>query len=339
MASVEDYTIGCICALSIEAVALRLFLDEEYKCPEIESSYASTQDHNVYSTGAIGGHKIVVATLPLGKYGVSQATGVIGDMIRSFPNLRCCLVVGIGGGAPSSQNDIRLGDIVVSAPVLKSGGILQYDHGKAIQGQPFRITQHLNEPPSILLSAIGKLAQDYELDEHPLQNMVNDVLATKPRLKMKYQRPDDGSDRLYKSDVTHPIDTRGNCERLCGTEVSKLVERPTRAAGVGVAEIHYGIIASGSSLMKDATVRDRLSDQEEVLCFEMEAAGLVNQFPCLVIRGICDYSDSHKSDEWQGHAAMMAAAYAKEVLRVVLPRKISSTEKIVDKLSAKLNGQ
>jgi nucleoside phosphorylase len=339
MTSVEDYTIGCICALSIEAVALRLFLDEKYECPEIESSHASTQDRNVYTTGAIRGHKIVIATLPLGKYGVSQATSVIGDMIRSFPNLRCCLMVGIGGGAPSSQHDIRLGDIVVSAPINRSGGVLQYDHGKAIQGQPFRITQHLNEPPSMLLSAIGKLAQDYEIDENPLQNMVSDVLATKPRLKTKYQRPDDSNDRLYKSAFTHPTDTCGNCEQVCGTGASKLTERSIRVAGAGVAEVHYGIIASGSSLMKDAVIRDRLSEEESVLCFEMEAAGLVNQFPCLVIRGICDYSDSHKNDDWQGHAAMMAAAYTKEVLRVLLPGKIASAEKIVDRLSEKLNGQ
>jgi nucleoside phosphorylase len=214
----------------------------------------------------------------------------------------------------------------------------QYDHGKAIQGQPFRITQHLNEPPSILLSAIGKLAQDYEIEENPLQSMVNDVLATKPRLKAKYQRPDDSTDRLYKSAVIHPLDTRGNCEQVCGTEVSDLAVRLTRVAGAGVAEIHYGVIASGSSLMKDAIVRDRLNEEEGVLCFEMEAAGLVNQFPCLVIRGICDYSDSHKNDDWQGYAAMMAAAYTREILRVLLPRKVSLAEKVVDKLSEKLSG-
>jgi nucleoside phosphorylase len=125
MASVEDYTIGCICALPIEAVALRAFLDEEHNCPEIPSTHAATQDQNIYTTGAIGGHKIVVGSLPLGRYGVSQATGVIENMIRSFPNLRCCLMVGIGGGAPSSKHDIRLGDIVVSAAFDRSSGILQ----------------------------------------------------------------------------------------------------------------------------------------------------------------------------------------------------------------------
>ena len=56
--------------------------------------------------------------------------------------------------------------------------------------------------------------------------------------------------------------------------------------------------------MKDALFRDTLVAEKDVLCFEMEAAGLMNHFPCLVIRGICDYSDSHKNKEWQGYAAM-----------------------------------
>jgi hypothetical protein len=32
----------------------------------------------------------------------------------------------------------------------------------------------------------------------------------------------------------------------------------------------------------------------DVLCFDMEAAGLMDSFPCLVVRGICDYADSQK---------------------------------------------
>lgn len=46
----------------------------------------------------------------------------------------------------------------------------------------------------------------------------------------------------------------------------------------------------------------------------MEAAGLMDNFPCLVIRGICDYADSHKNKRWQPYAAATAAAYAKDLL-------------------------
>ena len=97
--------------------------------------------------------------------------------------------------------------------------------------------------------------------------------------------------------------------------------------------IHYGLIASGNQLMKNALVRDRLTAEKEVLCFEMEAAGLMNHFPCLVIRGICDYSDSHKNKEWQGYAAMAAAAYAKDLLCRIPPNKVEAEKRIGNILS------
>lgn len=72
--------------------------------------------------------------------------------------------------------------------------------------------------------------------------------------------------------------------------------------------------------MKNATLRDALAEQHGVLCFEMEAAGVLVDFPCLVIRGIADYCDSHKSNQWHGFAAAAAAAYAR-ALFFQLPRR------------------
>jgi nucleoside phosphorylase len=250
-------------------------------------------------------------------------------MVRSFPNIRCCLMVGIGGGAPNlPDHDVRLGDVVVSSTRNGLGGILQYDHGKAIQGQPFRSTQHLNEPPRYLMSAVGELTQRYEMDEMPLQRMVSEALAKKPKLQRKYQRPDAKSDRLYRPDYVHVSGKGGDCSELCGDDASHLVDRPAREKGSDDLIVHRGVIASGSSLMKDATVRDRWAQEKGVLCFEMEAAGLVNTFPCLVIRGICDYSDSHKNDDWHGYAAMMAAAYAKQLLSVLQSWTVEAVDKI-----------
>lgn len=61
------------------------------------------------------------------------------------------------------------------------------------------------------------------------------------------------------------------------------------------------------------------------MCFEMEAAGLMNNFPCLVIRGICDYADSHKNKKWQIYAAATAAACAKEILSVIPASEVAKT--------------
>jgi nucleoside phosphorylase len=101
-----------------------------------------------------------------------------------------------------------------------------------------------------------------------------------------------------------------------------MILRPERTNDDDNPKIHYGPIASANQLMKNAIIRDKLVAEKEVICFEMESAGMMNSFPCLVIRGICDYSDSHKNKEWQGYAAMSAAAYAKDLLNQIYPTKV-----------------
>jgi hypothetical protein len=94
--------------------------------------------------------------------------------------------------------------------------------------------------------------------------------------------------------------------------------------------IHYGLIASGDQIMRHGATRERLRKELDVLCFEMEAAGLMDDFPCLVVRGICDYADSHKNKRWQGYAAATAAAYAKELLSVIPGNLLVSTRTAVE---------
>lgn len=79
-------------------------------------------------------------------------------------------------------------------------------------------------------------------------------------------------------------------------------------------------------------LRNKLAREKGVLCFETEAAGLMNRFPCLVIRGICDYTDTHKDKEWQGYAAMTAAAYAKDVLRQIAPNEVGADRELSELL-------
>ncbi|GKT41642.1 uncharacterized protein ColSpa_01823 [Colletotrichum spaethianum] len=116
------------------------------------------------------------------------------------------------------------------------------------------------------------------------------------------------------------------------------LNQPPPALLNAVAGLETDYMMEGSELnvkvMKDAEMRDKLSRERGVLCFEMEAAGLMNHFPCLVVRGICDYSDSHKNKQWQGFAAMTAAAYAKDLLRQILPDRINAEKKIKDVLGS-----
>ena len=335
----DAYTVGWICAISTEYVAAQAFLNEEHDRPE----YVSPHDSNDYTLGKIGKHNVVIAVLPGGEYGIASAAIVARDMLNSFPNVRIGLMVGIGGGAPSQKYDIRLGDIVVSEPRDGIGGVFQYDFGKTIQGQSFHTTGFLNQPPTVLRTAVNGIKTQYKRKGHGFEEAIDKILDENPRLRQEYKRPGSGSDRLYYSGVIHPPNNDSSCAELCGNDPSHLVLRSERTKEEDNPAIHYGLIASANQLMKNALVRDALAAEKnaitegimgkEVLCFEMEAAGLMNHFPCLVIRGICDYSDSHKNKEWQGYAAMAAAAYAKDLLCRIPPNKVEAEKKIGDTLS------
>ena len=269
----EDYTVGWICAITTEYVAAQAFLDERHDRLE----YLPPNDNNNYTLGRVGKHNVVIAVLPDGEYGISSAATVARDMLHSFPNVRIGLMVGIGGGAPSEKHDIRLGDIVVSVPRDGKGGVLQYDFGKTIQDQSFRPTGFLNQPPMVLRAAVNGLKAQYESEGHQLEEAINNIIEKKSRLRKKYQRPSPSSDRLYQSGVTHPPNDEASCVTVCGADPLKLISRHERTQDEDNLAIHYGLVASANQLMKNASVRDILVAENDVLCFEMEAAGLMNQ--------------------------------------------------------------
>ncbi|CAI6333921.1 unnamed protein product [Periconia digitata] len=65
--------------------------------------------------------------------------------------------------------------------------------------------------------------------------------------------------------------------------------------------------------------RDELRDKFNIIGLEMEGAGTNAVVPAAMIRGVCDYGDQKKNDQWQPHAAAKAAAYAKSVLAQLPP--------------------
>ncbi|KAL2843373.1 hypothetical protein BJY01DRAFT_235679 [Aspergillus pseudoustus] len=317
-----EYTIGWICAIVTEYAAAQEFLDEEHEGPD----FVSSGDTNHYTLGRIREHNVVIAVLPDGEYGTAAAAMVATNMQNSFPNVRIGLLVGIGGGVPSERHDIRLGDVVVSAPRDGKGGVFQYDFGKTMQGHSFQHTRFLNQPPTALRTALTGLQAQYKRRGHHIESTINSILNRNPRLRQDYGRPLGNADTLFKAEVVH--DPKG-CAEFCASNPSNIIERRrARTTNEPNPAIHYGLIASANQVMKDALVRDQLAAEHDILCFEMEAAGLINQFPCIVIRGICDYSDSHKNKEWQGFAAMTAAAYAKDMICQIRPSLVEAEKRL-----------
>ena len=310
----EDYTVGWICALPVELAAAAELLDEEHECPPCEA-----RDTNIYTCGRIGEHNVVIASLPKGQMGTESASAVASHMQTSFPSTRFALMVGIGGGVPS-EADVRLGDVVVSNPQSVYGGVVQYDSGKSTPSG-FQRTRSLNAPPSTLLKATAKLESNQMRGKSRLMELYSKLEALP-----KFTRKAAGVDVLFAADYDHD-EKAADCDSC---DSSRIVARPKRDEVV----VHYGTIASGNKVMRNATKRDAISkDLGGILCFEMEAAGLMNNFPCLVIRGICDYSDSHKNKQWQPYAAGIAAAYAKELLLVTPTNMVKAEKKIAEVLS------
>lgn len=330
MSNPKDYTILWICALPLEYVAAQAFLDQEDPKPGV--GQISNDDTNAYTLGQIAGHKVVLAVLPKGEIGVGSAASVIIHIIRSFPNIRIGLLVGVGGGAPTKDHDIRLGDIVVSSPKDGRSGIYHHDFGKETQETGFQQTGFLNQPPDVVLTAIAALKAKHTLKGHTINQSIEHAMIKNPRLRTRgFARPNPTSDRLHKSDVLHSA-MGESCMGCCGDDFGNLVLRCQRGDGDDDPAIYYGLIGSGNKLIRNAHMRDKLARDPGILCFEMEAAGIMNRMPCLVIRGICDYCDSHKNKEWQGYAAMTAAAYTRELLSYISPKNVEREEVLANSL-------
>lgn len=303
--SSDDYIVGWICALPCELDAARRALDQEYDC----QLKLSENDQNVYVYGEINGFNIVIACPPFAEYGTTPATITAQHMKASFKSLRYRFLVGVGGGAPSKSNDIRLGDVVVSTPVGNDSGVIPYDWGKRLPSGQFQQIGTLNKPPQPLRRAISCLQTDHNFNTY-LAGSLAPILTYGKRIEC----PAHDKDRLFASSYAHP-DPEAPCASCDQTQV---ISRKKRLSDC--PRVHYGLIASGNQV-KDAVTRDELANSRGILCFEMEAAGSMDEFECLVVRGICDYSDSHKNKDWQPYAAASAAAYVKTLLKY-LPRPI-----------------
>ncbi|KAF1991001.1 purine and uridine phosphorylase [Aulographum hederae CBS 113979] len=327
----NDYTVGWICPLEVEQIAALEMLDEQH-----ERLHQAPTDHNVYNLGMIAGHNVVIAALH--QPGNNPAATVVTQMRMTFPNLRFGLLVGIGGGVPVKTDNgmIRLGDIVVSKPSGEHSGAVQYDHGKAKNGQFERIGA-LAPPPAVLLNAAQDLAvKRARSRQDPLEDNIKRI-DTSIRGLRRYRHPGVAKDYLFKPHYSH-LELGQSCDE-CGCDPLQRIQRPTNDEDdEPCIVVHRGTIASGELVVKNAGRRDELANEYGLLCFEMEAAGVLADFPCIVIRGISDYCDTHKNDQWHGYAAAVAAAYARELFAHMpieeVKRYISETaEKIIHRMN------
>ncbi|KAI1131008.1 nucleoside phosphorylase domain-containing protein [Nemania abortiva] len=291
----EDYTIGWICMHFKEQTAAIMMLDKRH--PDIKKQ---NNDPNTYNLGSIESHNVVIACLPPGCSDTNDNTIAIIAvwMTSTFPSIRLCLIVGMGSGIPSR---VRLGDVVVGTPDGEFPAVVEWEDGEGIDGK--------SSPSPILLSALTKLRSNQEIEGSKMQKYL-ETFKKHNRLASTYLVSEELKDPLFEKDE----------DKTVKEEDTDSVA--TYTSNTREAEIHHGLIASTSFLIEDITIRERLDlklGSRRLLCIDTVASRLVIKFPCMVIRGICDYAgegrDAYKG--WEGPAAAVAAAFAKEVLCVL----------------------
>ncbi|KAJ5538344.1 purine and uridine phosphorylase [Penicillium frequentans] len=305
----NDYTVGWIYSVPMEMPVARLVPDEIH--PPLPRS---PKDQNTYVLGSIAGYGIAITFPRSGEYDLRASTEVARDLMSSFPSVRFIVFVGIGGGIPSSDRDIRLGDVVIAEPSEWSGRVIQYDLDKVLDDDRFVQRRKLTRPLRFLRTAVEELKAMHKMVENRVAEFIVEMEYTSIAFKAheSYLRPPKEEDCLYRADYNHvgPIS-----DRCVSCDGSKIIPRPPRDLDdLRKPAVHFGPIASLNSVLKDGKLRDQLAQDSGVCCVETGAAGLMSEFPCLVIRGISDYADSHKNRRWQGYAAAAATAYAKELL-------------------------
>ncbi|KAI1856210.1 hypothetical protein JX265_011722 [Neoarthrinium moseri] len=317
----DNYTVAILCPMAVELTPVIDLFDEHHE------NLSLSRDQNAYSLGKMGQHNVVVTTV--WKISTIPASIAITQLLNDFGKIRFVLLVGVAGGIPyeAGNRDIRLGDVVVSEARGRFGGVVQLDLGKSTE-DGFVRTGHLDSVPRALASNVEQLKAYLSSAENLISRHLNELLRKYPNKKKEYCHPGPEFDHLFKASYHHTGgETCGNCD------TAQTIRRRQRNR-LG-PKIHYGTIGSSNAVVETVKTRHQLQDQE-ILCVEMEAAGVMEAFPCLVIRGISDYADSHKNKDWQAYAAATAAAYTKELLLRIPPVSVKHTQDITDKKEIKI---
>ncbi|TLD28416.1 hypothetical protein PspLS_03376 [Pyricularia sp. CBS 133598] len=294
--SVRYFHIAIYCSLAVEAEAAIALLERRWD----NKHYQVAGDPMNYTLGAIGQYNVVIVHMA-GK-GKEKAATAATNCQRTFPNIMLSMVFGVCGGVPRATGgeDIFLGDVLIS------GKVIQYDFGTQTS-EGFDRKESLGENHTIIGSLLGKLQTSSGREE--FQHKMDTILRG-TNLATLY--PGAQHDRLFEATYEHN-DKKLTCDNS-GCD-GPLVRRTRLQHGSVQSVIHIGTIYSGDTVFKSGKHRDEKVRKDGIIGFEMEAAGIWGKSPCFVmIKGVSDYADSHKTKTWQQYAASRAAASAKVFL-------------------------
>ncbi|KAM0251101.1 hypothetical protein ACHAQJ_008346 [Trichoderma viride] len=340
----DEFEVAVFCALEIECDAVALLIDHWYEDGRFGKAPG---DENIYKSGRMGSVNIVLVRLS-GRGKVIAGT-TAASLRSSYPKLKILLLTGICAGVPSTVEDdqeLLLGDVIISKSVI------QYDNGKRYDGA-FEtrkgIEDSLGRPAKRILNLVAHLEVE-KWREH-LESQAASFLerlqaqASSRRRGSKYNYPGTPSDRLFEpsylhkhqlstvhacaecrqsSDSTCRESRDLSCEELGCSDTHTIRRQRLEPKGMlepggstnkaQVPAVLFGCFGSGDTVMKSAQDRDTIAREHKIMAFEMEGAGVWEEFPCIIVKGVSDYADGHKNNTWHGFAAATAAAVTKALL-------------------------
>ncbi|KAF4966342.1 hypothetical protein FSARC_5970 [Fusarium sarcochroum] len=325
----EDFHIAIVCALALEYNAVSRIIDEFWDDAILGRSAG---DPNTYSVGRIADSNVVLVLLSgMGKVSAASATA---SLRSSFSNLELVLVTGICGGVPKphANEELLLGDVIISKAVV------QHDLGRRYPDR-FEIKDTLDDrlgrPTRNIRNFIALFETDRARDRLEEKAALNlgelQSRAKGKRRAANYQYPGADKDHLFNSSYLHKHHSTCNtcsdssdnvCEasrklscRELGCDEQQLIQRD-RLTSKDAQDpfVFIGHLGSGDAVIKSGQERDRLAQAHNLIAFEMEGAGVWDEIPCIIVKGVCDYADSHKNKDWQNFAAATAAALSKALI-------------------------
>ncbi|KAM0449365.1 hypothetical protein ACHAO4_007712 [Trichoderma viride] len=347
-ASRDEFEVALVCSLALEYDAVSLLFDQFWD--ENGDQYGrAIGDPNTYTTGRFGKFDVVLVLLPnTGKVSAASATA---SLRSSYPGLRLVILTGICGAVPSSDagDEILLGDVIISKTVVQSDYGKQYPDDFVAKDTT---EDSLGRPDKNIRSLVAVLetARERERIEERaavLLEQIQDLAAKKPRRLTAdtYQYPGAASDKLFKADYRHKhhLSPQCLCEKCheysdpvcqesrdlaCDVlgcdddhvikrqrlEKNRRLDQQGRSKEAQIPSVFIGRFGSNDQLLKSGEHRDWTARRYGVLAFEMEGAGVWDELPCIIVKGVCNYADSHMNNHWQNFAAATAASVAKSLV-------------------------
>ncbi|OAL38924.1 hypothetical protein AYO20_01675 [Fonsecaea nubica] len=289
----EDYSVAWICSSETEMDIAQGLLDEQH-----ELLATHPLDSNYYALGRVGSHNVAIIRISVRVHGLISTSLKVEEMLLTYPSLKVWLVLGTGSGFPSTEHDIRLGDILVQVPS---------QHQEASDpSEETTIKGQFAQPPKELLLAVEVL-QAKNTKHDSLYRHISSLSRNYRELDSHIHYINFSDDYLFHFTSIH-VENARDCHSC---DLGQLVSRPPRDEAGTV--IHYGRIASVPQDIRDGTTREEIRREQGSLG-QMDIAVVAQSLPHLTVQGVCDYADSHKDETWRLYSAAAAAAYAKELL-------------------------